>query len=103
MSDRITQKHLNSIVAYLNKITGFENKQLWTKDEQGRNVATVGMFYMSGGYRGTSIYRMTTDIGGVCDVFSGHMTKRDLYNRIRAYIKALEDVKYNEITIKGGV
>ena len=47
--------------------------------------------FVSGAYCGVSLHQTMNEGGGVRDVFScGHVTKRDLYNRMHAYLVACE-------------
>lgn len=57
----------------------------------GRNVAQIGCYHLSGAYGGQSLHRITGTTGGVLDVFScGHITKRDLSDRIAAFIAGIQ-------------
>lgn len=92
MSDRITNRHLDELCRVLNRsFLGDANVPLWNRQEDGSLKATVGAYYIDGAYGGVALYRMSTEGGGVSDVFhSGHMTKRDLYNRIRAFMDGID-------------
>jgi hypothetical protein len=53
--------------------------------------AQIGNFHLSGANGGVSLHQTMTEGGGVRDVFScGHVTKRDLYQMMRAYLAACE-------------
>lgn len=87
--ERITQKMLERKVEYLNKLTGSPATS-WTKTNNGTK-ANIGHFHLSGAYGGVALHRMSTEGGGVSDVFSaGHMTKRELFARICAFIDGYE-------------
>ena len=76
---RVTEKDLKNLVARLNKMAGFDNPE----------YSTIGAYCLSFAYGGVSLHRYVNERGGVTDVFrSGHVPKRDLYNRIHAYITA---------------
>ena len=76
---RITEKDLKNLVERLNKIAGFDNPE----------YSTIGAYDLSFAYGGVSLHRYTNKSGGVCDVFRcGHVPKRDLYNRIQAFLTA---------------
>jgi hypothetical protein len=46
---------------------------------------------LSGAYGGVALHRMYNAGGGVSDVFgSGHMSKRELYGRMHAFIRGME-------------
>lgn len=51
----------------------------------------IGNFHLSGAYGGVCLHQTMNESGGVRDVFGcGHVTKRDLYNRMSAYLVACE-------------
>lgn len=86
--ERITIRHLQGLASQLNKMTGSPETGWQTTD--GRNVASIGHYEISGAYGGWSLHRMVGDGGGVDDVFScGHIPARDLYNRMRAYMEGI--------------
>jgi len=90
MSDRITVKNLRSMIDHLNKQTGNADTP-WTRKD-GRAFSNIGNYHLSETYGGFSLHQMVNKGGGVNDVFGcGYTTKRDLYNRIRAYMIGLEN------------
>lgn len=55
-----------------------------------RSVSSIGRFYIDRAYGGVALFRVMNEAGGVDDVFrSGHVSKRDLYYRMQAYIDGL--------------
>lgn len=83
--NRITEKMLQIRIDYLNEVTGSPS-QPWTRDESG-TYSNIGNFHMSHAYGGVALHRMSNKSGGVSDVFSsGHMPKRELFDKICAYI-----------------
>lgn len=87
---RITRKHLEPLVARLNRETNSPETP-WTLREDGYHHANVGNFHLSGAYGGWSLHRMVNEAGGVSDVFHcGHIPARDLYNQIHAYLRGIE-------------
>jgi hypothetical protein len=91
MPTRTTQMELESQASTLNRLAGFDdNEPLWQR-EGNENKATVGMFYIDAAYGGVTLKRIVSDSGGVTDVFrSGHMPKRELADRMRAYMDGIE-------------
>jgi len=86
---RITQKHLQAKVDYLNKITG-GNPERYTRTD-GKLSANVGNYHISSAYGGVSLHRTANTSGGIRDVFScGHVPKRELCGLIDAYARGLE-------------
>ena len=83
---RITEQNLLGLVGIINKMTG-SPPEPWTTDADGKHHANVGNYHQEGAYGGKRLGRMCTDGGGVTDVFEcGFTTKRDLYERMRAFM-----------------
>lgn len=96
MAQRITEKQLQAMVDYLNKLSGFTpDAKLWNRGDDNLNHATIGMYCIHHAYGGVSLHRIVTDGGGVSDVFNrGHVTKREFYDMMCAYIRGIESVKF---------
>lgn len=88
MSDRITNRQLESLCSVLNKTINGSDGELWTRDNSGGH-ATIDAFYIDGAYGGVALYRMVTDGGGVSEIL-GRATKRDLYDQLRALLRGVE-------------
>lgn len=81
----ITKRFLQAQVDRLNRITGSPLLPY----ENGK--ANIGCYHLSGAYGGHALHRMENDGGGVSDVFrSGHIPKRELSDRISAFINGIE-------------
>ena len=81
----ITEKQLYSIVERINEITNSP------QDYKG-----IGNFHLSFAYGGVSLHRRMNDGGGVYDVFScGYVPKRELANRMWAFISGFSHAKHN--------
>jgi len=88
---RITETMLKAKVQYLNKITG-NALDPYRKNAQGKLVSNIGNYHISFAYGGVSLEQMTNEQGGVRSVFStGHISKRELFNRLCAYIQGIEE------------
>jgi len=86
---QITQTMLQVKIELLNELTGNPLKP-WDLIE-GRNVASIGNYYLSMQNGGYALYRIVNEGGGINDIFSrGHGTKRELYEMICAYISGIE-------------
>lgn len=85
--ERITDKHLEVLAERINEVT--KNPVTpWTQYKNGRIRSNVGNYHISRQCGGVALYQMTNENGGVDDVFgSAYMTKRDLYNRLRAFLE----------------
>lgn len=83
--ERITKAHLEGAARSINKITG-NPETVWERRGDGTLKATVGNYHISYAYGGVCLHQMVSESGGVRDVFDcGHVSRRDLWNRIRAY------------------
>lgn len=81
---RITKNDLQAAVNLINRITG-NNQEPYRREAEGLR-ANVGNYHLSGAYGGWALEQMVNESGGVRDVFqSGHMTARELFDRIHAF------------------
>lgn len=85
---QITKKQLELIVDRINEVTGSNPVPWSTKGKKYKS--NIGNFHLSWAYGGVALHRMMNESGGVTDIFSGHMTKRHLANRMWAYLSGLE-------------
>lgn len=89
MAQRITDKDLDNLAATINRLTGSPEKPYAQVD--GRHVAQPGNFHISHAYGGVCLHRMSNTGGGVsCPLVSYHSPKRELYDRMHAFIDGLE-------------
>lgn len=87
--NRITNKDLEAVCQRINEITGSPIESYVRTD--GKCLAQIGNYHIDGAYGGVSLHRMCNQGGGVDEVFGcGHVTKRDLYYRMQAFIRGLE-------------
>jgi hypothetical protein len=97
--NRITEKQLESLCQYINELTGSPLTP-YTRDEQGFR-ANIGNYHLSYAYGGVCLHRMVNEGGGIrTPLVSGHVTKRELYNAMQAYIRGLDDVRFKDIQLK---
>ena len=94
MKNTITIKFIEAQVNRLNILT---NSPLVPYVRTGdRYEAQIGNYHLSGAYGGHALHRMGNEGGGISDVFGcGHVTKRDLSNRISAMIAGIESLRTN--------
>lgn len=90
--DRITEKQLESMVEYLNKLTG-NPVTSYIKHSDGHYTQNVGNYHLDYAYGGVKLCQMLEH--GVSDISSGYGTKRELWDWIRAYTKGIELGKGN--------
>lgn len=98
MADRITDNHLEVLIGILNRLTGMPEAP-YMKQADGTHKPMAGCYHLSHAYGGVSLHRMSMTEGctGVSEPLStGHITKRDLYERIYAYIRGIESVKFGD-------
>jgi hypothetical protein len=66
-------------------VTGSPVEQYSTVN--GKLVANIGNYHLSGAYGGYALHRMVNVGGGITDVSqSGHVSKRALYDILHAYL-----------------
>jgi len=85
---RVTEKQLQAIVNNLNEIT--KSPKVTYIEKSGKFTAQIGNYHLSYAYGGVSLHRICSIGGGVEDVFRcGHVSKRDLANRMWAFQEGL--------------
>ena len=90
---RVTYRDLEAVCNRINDMTG-SPKASWTKQADGKHKSNIGNYHLSGAYGGYALHRMVSDGGGVEDVLrSGHVPKRELYERMHAFIEGLYHAK----------
>ena len=91
MRDRIREADLNALVARINKAMGAP-AGAYTRGEDGKCVANIGNYHLSHAYGGVCLHKMSNEHGSVSSVFEcGHVPKRDLYERMRAFLCGLSE------------
>ena len=91
--ERITKKDLEYLVDRLNDVTG-SPPEPHARNDAGQLVANIGNYHLSYAYGGASLHRTVNEGGGVSDVLSyGHVPKRDLYDRLHAYLRGYEQAQ----------
>lgn len=86
--ERTTQKRLEFLCDRINSIKNTSARPY--ENVNDKLVAQIGNFHLSLAYGGVSLHQMVGVGGGVRDVFScGHITKRDLYNRMNAFLSGI--------------
>lgn len=82
--NRITEKDLEAVCERINRIT---NSPL---QPYANGKAQIGNYHISHAYGGAELHRMHNDGGGVTTpLHTGHVTKRELYNAMHAFIAGL--------------
>ena len=88
MTNRITEKQLQAIVDRINTIT-INSAQPYIDGK-----AQIGNYHLSHAYGGVCLHRMHNEGGGVSDTFQcGHVTKRELADRLYAFIAGINSTR----------
>ena len=90
---RITKKQLESLVKYINELTGNPNEP-YTRDESGKYTANIGNYHLDGAYVGWRLVQMVNESGAITNVLSsGYIPKRQLFNELHAFIQGINTSK----------
>lgn len=91
--NRITGKDLQNLCDRINRAHGVALEP-YTRTDDGKLRGNIGSHYISGAYGGVNLARIVNEAGGSTNPLSfGHIPKRDLYNRMQAYLCGLDDAK----------
>ena len=85
--NRITQETLNAVTDRINRMTGSPMLPYVNGKPQ------IGCYCLDWAYGGVGLRRIVNDGGGETNVIAGYMTKRELYDRMQAFISGLEACK----------
>ena len=92
--NRVTDKHLQAKVDTINEIMGTPKTPWQEREGATRHIANVGNYYLSYAYGGVCLYQMMNECGSIRLVCtSGHVSKRELFDQMSAYIAGLRDAK----------
>ena len=94
MTTRITQRDLESTVARINRLTDspMEYAKPFSKDVPF--CSNVGNYHIDQAYGGVQLVRIVNTGGGISNVLGcGHVTKRELYERMHAFILGIESTR----------
>ena len=94
MSDRITEKNLKALCDSINEELGTPMQPYAACDpatNEGRTMkGQIGNHHISFAYGGVCLHRMHNEGGGVsCPIGMGHVPKRELYDRMQAYLSGI--------------
>ena len=90
MTTRITEKMLGQLAGRINTATGSPATS-YTRNAVGGMWANIGNYHISYAYGGACLHRMSSTGGGVCTPLgAGHVTKRELWEQMHAYLAGLE-------------
>jgi len=89
---KVTQNDLNILVKIINKLTNSPPNP-YTMIPGGKSESNPLHFYLDYGYGGVSLERICSDGQGASEIFPGHGTKKELYEKLKAYILGLSFLK----------
>ena len=91
MTNRITDKDLQAACDRINRMLGTPAYP-YAKNGDGTHSAQIGGFHLSHAYGGVCLHQMVNTSGGVRSVLGGgHVTKRELYEKMHAFIAGLDE------------
>jgi hypothetical protein len=86
--NRITKKQLQARIETINSIL---NRPATPYSQvEGKLVANIGNFHLSEAYGGYGVGLMTDGGGSSDPIWRGHISARDAYDRISAFISGLQ-------------
>lgn len=85
---RITQKDLEGLCDVINDALGNERKPYGEPTAKGCNP-NPNVYHLDYAYGGVKLVKMMDKGTGVRDIFSGYVTKKELYDEMRAYIEGI--------------
>lgn len=86
--NRITKKQLIARIETINSI--LQRPATPYSQVEGKLTANIGNFSLSQAYGGFGVHLMVNENGGVSTpVWNGHITARDAYERLSAFIAGL--------------
>ena len=86
--NRITKKQLIARIETINSI--LQRPATPYTQVDGKLVANIGNFHLSEAYGGYGVGLMTDGGGSSDPIWRGHITARDAYDRISAFISGLQ-------------
>jgi hypothetical protein len=90
--NRITKKQLQSRIETINSILGVPATP-YTLQEDGTRTVNEGVFILTQAYGGYGVGKMSEEGGVWSVVWHGHISARDAYERISAFIAGLTFTK----------
>ena len=92
MTTRINQSDLEAVVNRINRATG-NNLEAVTRGEDGKYTYNIGTYVLDGAYGGWKLQQIMSDGGGVTNITSGYIPKRELYYQMQAFLAGIDAIK----------
>ena len=84
---------LQSRIEFLNQITS-NPPTPYSKTADGKIQANLGNFHLSRAYGGVCVHQMQNDGGGITTpIFYGHISKREAFDRLNAFISGIDHAR----------
>lgn len=80
--NRITESDLKAVLARINKRAGFENPR----------YSEVGSYKLDWAYDGVQLQQYCNEHGGIRNITSGYVPKRELYGLMHAYLNGMDAI-----------
>ena len=90
--NRISKKLLQSRIDTINSILGLPATP-YTLQEDGTRSVNEGVFILTQAYGGYGVGKMSEEGGTWSAIWNGHITARDAYERLSAFIAGLTFTK----------
>ena len=85
--DRITNKQLEYLIGRINMLTN--SPLTYSTRDNGQFKANIGHYHIYGAYGMQGLHQTMNEGGGVHEII-GLSTKRELYNKLQAFISGLQ-------------
>ena len=86
---RILKKDLEILVKKTNELTNSPIEYASNKDGE-KFKANLGHFHLDGAYGGWKLVRTMSEGGGIEEITYGFVSKKELFDKMHAYIRGLE-------------
>lgn len=98
MSNRVTEKQLQAIVDRINRTLGTPMTPYAPYDKEKGCQPNANCYHLSHAYGGVALHKMSSREGctGVSDIFGGHMPKRELAEKMWAFLRGIDTVKVDQ-------
>lgn len=88
---RITEKDLQSVVDRINRVTGSPMEYSQPREAGKPFCCNVNHYCLDFAYDGVTLHRVANTSGGAHNVLGcGYLPKRELYERMHAFIRGLD-------------
>jgi hypothetical protein len=92
-----TEKELYELVDHINDICKMPRK--YSKNSAGKHETCIGHYHLSFAYGGVTLHQIVSGGGAIREIFSGHMPKSLLREKMLAFIAGVRS-KADNIALK---